>query len=76
MTLLSRYASLGAPSFELFGAYFPAWMFCALVGIIAGVIARMIFLLSGTADVLPHQLTVCTSIGLIVALLVWLLFFR
>jgi hypothetical protein len=65
----------GAPSFELFGAYFPAWMLCGLAGILGGVIARTIFVASDLADVLPHQLTVCTSIGIIVALGVWLLLY-
>lgn len=76
MALLSRCTSGGAPSFELFGAYFPAWMFCGVIGIIGALIARAIFVATSVAEALPHQLTLCTGIGLIVALGVWLLFFR
>ena len=65
----------GAPSFTLFGAFFPGWMFCALIGIIGAVVARAIMISSGLAKILPFQLFVCASIGLIFGLLVWLMWF-
>jgi hypothetical protein len=65
----------GAPSFTLFGAFFPAWMFCALIGIIGAIAARAAMVSSGLAKILPFQLFVCTSIGLIVGLLAWLIWF-
>ena len=65
----------GAPSFVLVGAYFPAWMFCALLEIAAAIVARGAFVVSGLASVLPFQLFVCTSIGVCAALLAWLLWF-
>jgi YtcA family len=65
----------GAPSFELFGAFFPAWMFCSLIGILTGVIARVVFVATGLAVVLPYQLFVCTSVGTAGGILVWLLIF-
>jgi hypothetical protein len=65
----------GAPSIELFGAFFPAWLLCAVLGIFVAFGARMIFAARGLTDVLPLQLVVCTSIGLIFALLVWLFWF-
>jgi hypothetical protein len=76
VTLLGGCASAGAPSFVLFGSYFPAWMFCAAVGIMGGVIARTILVARQLTDALPHQLTICAGIGLMVALATWLLFFR
>jgi hypothetical protein len=33
-------SSHGAPSFVLFGAFFPAWMLCALIGIFGAIAAR------------------------------------
>lgn len=65
----------GAPSFSLFGAFFPAWMFCALIGIIGAILARAAMVSSGLAKFLPFQLFVCAAIGLILALLVWLIWF-
>jgi hypothetical protein len=61
----------GAPSFDLFGAFFPAWLLCAVFGIFVALGARIFFLARNLTDVLPFQLPVCTSLGAIFALLVW-----
>jgi hypothetical protein len=68
-------AAQGAPSFILLGAYFPAWMFCAVLGIVGGLAARIAMLVTGLSDTLPFQLFVCGAIGLIVAVSAWLLWF-
>jgi hypothetical protein len=65
----------GAPSFDLFGAFFPAWLLCGVVGIAGAVAARVAFVGSGVANTLPYQLAVCTAIGVITALLFWLVGF-
>lgn len=65
----------GAPSFPLFGAYFPGWMFCALLGVFAAIGARALLVATGWAEILPYQLFVCASLGLMFGLLVWLLWF-
>jgi len=56
-------AAHGAPSYTLFGAYFPAWLFCAAIGLLAAVVGRAIFEATGLAYVLPYQLFVCVAIG-------------
>jgi hypothetical protein len=68
-------ARTGAPSFSLVGAYFPAWMLCGLAGIAAALVARLVFVASGLAAVVPYQLAVCVSIGAFVAMLVWTIWF-
>ena len=65
----------GAPSYELFGAYFPAWMFSALVGIIGAIVARVVFIAIGIDGILPFRLFVCVSAGLVVGTLAWLFWF-
>ena len=65
----------GAPSLVLFGAFFPDWMLCAVLGIVVAIVARIAFGATGLAAVLPYQLLVCISIGLIFALLAWLIWF-
>jgi hypothetical protein len=65
----------GAPSFPMFGSLFPAWLFCAVVGVLAAVGARVAFVALGKADALPYQLFVCCSIGACVGLLGWLIWF-
>jgi hypothetical protein len=72
---LSGCTNEGAPSYSLFGAFFPAWMFCAVLGIFAAIGARAVFVLTGLSSVLPFQLFVCASIGVCFALLAWLLWF-
>jgi hypothetical protein len=64
-----------APSFDLFGAFFPAWLLCGTVGIAGAVVARVVFVSTGLAYTLPYQLAVCSAIGVITALLVWLIGF-
>ena len=65
----------GAPSFEIAGSYFPAWMWCALIGIVLAIAVRVGFVASGLAGVLPYQLFVCAAIGLCGALGLWLVWF-
>jgi len=61
----------GAPSFEVFGAFFPAWMLFGLIGIIGAGVSRVIFVGTGLSHVLPQQLFVCTAIGTICAVFAW-----
>lgn len=73
--IVSGCGANGAPSYELFGAYFPAWMLCAVIGIIGAIGARIALVTTGLANILPFQLFVCASLGLSLALLVWLIWF-
>jgi len=72
---LSGCAVHGAPSFVMAGSYFPGWMFCALIGILAAIAVRVCFVASGLVNVLPLQLFVCAAVGLSCGLLAWLLWF-
>lgn len=72
---LSGCAQRAAPSFALFGAYFPAWMLCALLGVLAAIFARAGFVATGLSSALPYQLFVCIAIGACFALFVWLFWF-
>jgi YtcA-like protein len=64
-----------APSFDLFGAFFPAWLLCGVAGVAGAIVARVVFVSTGLATTLPYQLAVCTAIGVITALLAWLVGF-
>jgi len=63
----------GAPSYELFGAYFPLWLLSGLIGILGAVIAHRVFVATGWAEAVPFQLFVNTAIGVAIAVLVWML---
>jgi hypothetical protein len=62
----------GAPSYELFGAYFPLWLLSALVGLVGALIAHRVSVSTGWAQIVPFQLFVCVAIGLTIAVLFWL----
>ena len=61
------------PTLSLFGAYFPTWILCGLVGVLAAAAARLLLVRTGLAEVVPAQLLVCSGAGLIAACLLWLL---
>lgn len=65
----------GAPSFELFGAFFPAWLLCALIGIIGAASAHLVLTTPAFSEVVPFQLPVCTAVGVLVGLLAWMVLF-
>ena len=65
-----------APSFALFGAYFPAWMLCGLIGIVGAAATRVLLTSPALSGVVPFPFTVCTAVGVIAALLSWLALFR
>lgn len=68
-------ATHGAPSFVLFGAYFPVWMLVGLIGILAGIAARIFMVATGLAEAVPSQLLTCVSIGVTIAIAAWLIGF-
>jgi hypothetical protein len=67
---LSGCATHGAPSFVLFGAYFPAWMLVGGIGIFTAVAAHVATVATGLAEAIHFQLLNCTAIGVTTAV-VW-----
>lgn len=65
----------GAPSLSFFGAYFPAWMLAAMIGIGVAVLAKVVIVAARLQAAMPWQLAVCSSLGLIAAVAVGLLAF-
>ena len=61
----------GAPWFSLFGAYFPGWMLCGLIGVFGAVLARAIFLAIGLDPIVRLPLLTYGSLGVIFALAAW-----
>jgi uncharacterized membrane protein YuzA (DUF378 family) len=66
----------GAPSITVAGAFFPAWLVCALLGALAAVLARVIFVATGLAQTLPLQLLLCVSAGVLCGAAAWALWIR
>lgn len=62
----------GAPSREIFGAYFPLWLLGGVIGLFAALLVHRISVSMRCTQIVPLQLPVCLSIGVTVAVLVWL----
>lgn len=75
ISMLTSCSLAAAPSFELFGAYFPAWMLCALVGILGAAGSRVVLTTPALSGMVPFQFMVCTGVGVIVGLLSWVALF-
>ena len=65
----------GAPSYSIFGAYFPAWLLCSAIGILGSVGLRAVVVASGLEDAIPLRLLVYVGFATAVALWLWLSLF-
>jgi len=64
--------SMHCPSINVFGTFFPSWMLCAIIGVIAAAVAHKVLGVAGLRAEVKPPLVVYSSVGLTVALLVWL----
>jgi hypothetical protein len=64
-----------SPTMDLLGSYFPAWMLCAVIGIVAAVIIRQILAVAGINDYVVAPLLTYAGLAVSATLLVWLLWF-
>ena len=64
-----------APTMDLFGSYFPAWMLCAAVGIVAAVIIRQILAMAGINEYVVAPLLTYAALAVSATLLAWLVWF-
>ena len=64
-----------SPSLDLLGSYFPAWMLCAVIGIVASVIIRQILAVAGINDYVVAPLLTYAGLAVAATLLAWLFWF-
>lgn len=57
------------------GSYFPAWLLCAVIGIVGAALVRVLFIRIALDDMLPLRLLVYTCIALMIAMAIGLYFF-
>jgi hypothetical protein len=65
----------GAPSYSLFGAFFPAWLLCAVCGLAAAFVFRGVVITTGLEEAMPFKLLVYTAFGAGLAVWLWLSLF-
>ncbi|MCX5617353.1 YtcA family lipoprotein [Bombella sp. TMW 2.2543] len=69
------WAGIGAPSFPLAGAYFPAWLICLFIGGIGAALFRTLFLVLHIDSLLRFHLVTYLSLGTLLGLAGWLILF-
>jgi len=72
---LSVAACSYAPTMNLFGSYFPAWMLCAVIGIVTAVFIRQILAVAGINDYVVAPLLTYAGLAVSATLLAWLFWF-
>jgi hypothetical protein len=58
---------------DLLGSYFPAWMLCAVVGIVAAVIIRQLLAAAGIDAYVVAPLLTYAALAISATLLTWLI---
>jgi YtcA family len=64
-----------SPTMDLLGSYFPAWMLCAVIGIVVSVVIRQILAVTGINDYVVAPLLTYAGLAVSATLLAWLLWF-
>ena len=65
-----------APNVPLFGAFFPAWMLCALIGIALALIVRTVGVVTGLASRVAIPAVTYVLLAMLFGAAVWIFFFR
>jgi hypothetical protein len=60
---------------DLLGSYFPAWMLCAAIGVLAAVVVWRILTMAGIDEYVIAPLLTYAGLALSATLLLWLLWF-
>ena len=66
----------GAPSINLLGSFFPAWMLCIALGVIGTLVARQIFVRLEIEPHLKPRPLIYFCLWMLITVASWLLFFR
>jgi len=64
------------PQINVIGSFFPSWMLCALIGIVATLLARWLFVRVGVDPYVGPRALVYGSLAVLVTLVLWVAFFR
>jgi hypothetical protein len=64
------------PQINVIGSFFPSWMLCGVIGIVFTLLARHLFIRAGVDAYLRPRILVYLSLGVLVALGLWVSLFR
>jgi len=64
------------PQINIIGSFFPSWMLCAVIGVVAALLARWLFARVGIDPYVGPRPLVYGSLAILVTLSLWVAFFR
>jgi hypothetical protein len=64
-----------SPTLDLLGSYFPAWMLCAVAGVVAAVLIRQVLVIVGVGKYVIAPLLTYVCLALSATWVIWLLMF-
>jgi hypothetical protein len=64
-----------APTFNILGSFFPAWILCAVLGILLAVLVRVVFVRLDFEKELSPLILVYPCLALLFTFSIWLLFY-
>jgi hypothetical protein len=64
-----------SPTLDLLGSYFPAWMLCAAVGVVAAIILRQLLAVAGIGDYVVAPLLTYAAFAVSATFFAWLMWF-
>ncbi len=65
-----------APTFNVLGSFFPAWIVCGVIGILLAIAVRLFFVRIKLEQQLKPLIVVYTCLAAFFTFTLWLLFFR
>ena len=64
------------PQINIIGSFFPSWMLCGLIGIVAALLLRLLFIRTGIDPYVGPRALVYPSLAILVTLVLWVALFR
>ena len=74
-TALILQACSASPSQDILGSFFPSWLLCALIGVVATVFVRWRLIVAGIDRFIPLALVTYAAMAFALTCLIWLLRF-
>ena len=75
VAMLSATGCSRAPSFNILGSFFPAWILCGVLGILLAVVVRILFVRPNFEQELSPLILVYPCLAAFFTFSIWLLFF-
>ena len=64
------------PQINIIGSFFPSWMLCVLIGIVAALLVRLLLIRTGIDPYVGPPALIYSSLAILVTLVLWVGVFR